>query len=559
MRRTTLAAAVACAALFAVAAAPAWAGANLVVIGTDPPGVGINDPTPVAPVGGNPGTTLGQQRAIAYQLAADIWGATLDSNATIFVAASFQPLACTPTSAVLGSAGTTFVFNNFPPGPPLVRPSTWYHSALADKIAGFDLNPGFFDIASRFNDSIDTDPNCLVGAFWYYGLDNNPPPGGTDFLNVVLHEFAHGLGFANFTNEASGAQLAGLDDIFSVFTFDNTQGKTWVQMNDAERQASAVNDGNVVWNGAEVSTRAADFLGPRPVVNVTTPPLGTFDAQAASFGPPLSSPGVTAGVVLADDGVGVGSDACEPLVNDLSGAIALIDRGACTFTSKVINAQLAGAVAAIVANNAPGGPAPMGGSDPNVAIPSVGITLAAGNAIKAALPGVVATVGLDPVLLAGADDNGLARLYAPSVVALGSSISHWDTSATPNLLMEPFITTTLQGATTLDLTPWQMADVGWMLNDSDGDGVADVEDACPASDLSPTVVIDGCDSGVGNPLFPDGCTISDLVSACAAAAGNHGQFVSCVSSLTNDLKSAGVISGEEKGAIQSCAAGSSLP
>ena len=67
--------------------------------------------------------------------------------------------------------------------------------------------------------------------------------------------------------------------------------------------------------------------------------------------------------------------------------------------------------------------------------------------------------------------------------------------------------------------------------DSDGDGIPDDEDACPNSDLSPTIVIDGCDSGVGNLLFQDGCTMADMIAECADGAVNHGQFVSCVARI----------------------------
>ncbi len=90
--------------------------------------------------------------------------------------------------------------------------------------------------------------------------------------------------------------------------------------------------------------------------------------------------------------------------------------------------------------------------------------------------------------------------------------------------------------------------------DSDGDGIPDDEDACPDSDLSPTVVIQGCDSEVANTLLPNGCTIADLIDECADSAGNHGEFVSCVAQLLNGLKDDGVITGKEKGSIQSCAA-----
>jgi len=95
--------------------------------------------------------------------------------------------------------------------------------------------------------------------------------------------------------------------------------------------------------------------------------------------------------------------------------------------------------------------------------------------------------------------------------------------------------------------------------DSDGDGVLDDEDECPDSNLSATVVIDGCDSRMPNTVFPSGCTISDLIAACAEGASNHGQFVSCVSALANDLKKPGTITGQPKGAIQSCAAQANIP
>ena len=96
-------------------------------------------------------------------------------------------------------------------------------------------------------------------------------------------------------------------------------------------------------------------------------------------------------------------------------------------------------------------------------------------------------------------------------------------------------------------------------SDSDGDGIPDDEDDCPDSDLTETIVIGDCDSGVLNHLFDDGCTMSDLIAECAESASNHGQFVSCVSQLTNEWKSAGLITGHGKGAIQSCAAQSTIP
>jgi hypothetical protein len=100
--------------------------------------------------------------------------------------------------------------------------------------------------------------------------------------------------------------------------------------------------------------------------------------------------------------------------------------------------------------------------------------------------------------------------------------------------------------------------LGGAVCDSDGDGVPDGSDACPNSNLSPTVVIDGCNTGVPNTLFANGCTISDEIAECAAGASNHGQFVSCVAKLTTQLKKQGTITGNQKGAIDSCAGKSSI-
>ena len=68
------------------------------------------------------------------------------------------------------------------------------------------------------------------------------------------------------------------------------------------------------------------------------------------------------------------------------------------------------------------------------------------------------------------------------------------------------------------------------------------------------VIIDGCDSGVPDAVAPGGLTISELVADCAEEATNHGQFVSCMAHVTNDLKKNGIITGQQKTALQSCAA-----
>jgi len=98
--------------------------------------------------------------------------------------------------------------------------------------------------------------------------------------------------------------------------------------------------------------------------------------------------------------------------------------------------------------------------------------------------------------------------------------------------------------------------------DSDGDGITDDIDECDLSIttlISPTVVINGVDTGIKNTAANAvGCTLADLIADiledCSFEAKNHGAFVSCVSHDTNLLKRARTISGKQKGKIQSIVA-----
>ena len=186
-------------------------GAEVIVINGDPPGVGFNDPAPATPIGGNPGSTVGQQALNVFQFAADRWGANLISDQPIRVLAFFTPLACTPTSGVLGAAGAYYYFANVPAEPPgkALVANIWYPAALAEKITNQDIvvdptEP--YEIIAVFNSQLGR-PGCLTGNGWYYGLDNQQPANRIDLLAVVLHEFGHGLGFsASPTNTNTGAR-----------------------------------------------------------------------------------------------------------------------------------------------------------------------------------------------------------------------------------------------------------------------------------------------------------------------------------------------------------------
>ena len=157
-----------------------------------------------------------------------------------------------------------------------------------------------------------------------------------------------------------------------------------------------------------------------PVVLTVTAPeniAGDYAAAAALFGAPIDG-NLSGSLMIVDDGSGdTSSEGCGVLVNDLTGKIAFIRRGNCTFAEKVKNAQDAGAIGAIIANHEEGGDAlvNMSGDDPEITIQSLFIGYTDGNTIEAEiLNGVDVEFNLviPPVLddsyrwLSGEDDTG---------------------------------------------------------------------------------------------------------------------------------------------------------
>ena len=436
-------------------------GATITIVNKDPASTGFNDPTPATPVGGNNGTTIGQQRLNAFQHAANIWGGLLDSSVEIRIEASFAALDCTATTAVLGAASPTQAVSDFPGAQ---FPGTWYPSALANRIAGSDLFPSVSDITARFNLNLGH-TGCFDGSGWYYGFDNNHGD-LIDMVSVLLHEFAHGLGFLTFVDD-SGNEFMSQPDVFERNIFDATANKHWTDMTAAERGTSTVNTGNVLWDGPTVTAMAPQFLDGTPSLSITAPAsiAGFVRVGTASFGPELSETAVTGPIVAAVDPVeatGTSTDGCSPLTNAsaVAGKLALVDRGNCNFTVKADNVQAAGAIGLIVANNAAGDPPGMGGDDATIHIPAVSVTQADGAAIRAALGSqVIGSLLVNGRMLAGTGAGRRMKLYAPNPVESGSSISHWDTSAFPDLLMEPNLTGALPH--TVDLTLPALYDIGW--------------------------------------------------------------------------------------------------
>ncbi len=206
---------------------------------------------------------------------------------------------------------------------------------LANKLAGVDLNPSpglnNEEINANFNINLGN-AGCLTGTFFYLGLDNNHG-GNVDLVTVLTHEFGHGLGFQTFTNGSTGAQNSGFPSIYDRVLTDDSTGKSWLQMSDAERAASSLNSHKLAWNGPQVSADVPTVLAfGIPVVTINSPAAiaGNYDVGTAAFGPPLTAGGVTGDLKLANDGVASPStsDGCEAFpAGFFNGQIAVIDRG----------------------------------------------------------------------------------------------------------------------------------------------------------------------------------------------------------------------------------------
>ncbi|GAA5532044.1 S8 family serine peptidase [Deinococcus aluminii] len=170
---------------------------------------------------------------------------------------------------------------------------------------------------------------------------------------------------------------------------------------------------NVVGVGAIDSSEAkADFSNFGPQVDLVGPgvsvlssvPLGQGTAASASGGGATfsdvqsadkSGKGTVSGNVVAAGGTNNEFCGTSTRNSALSGNIALIARGTCSFEEKTANAVASGAKAVMIYNNAAG---PLGMSLTNAySVPVVGITQADGQALLGKLPttGTVSVTGAD--------------------------------------------------------------------------------------------------------------------------------------------------------------------
>lgn len=205
------------------------------------------------------------------------------------------------------------------------------------------------------------------------------------YLNNIMHDYSYQYGFDEQAGNFQETNYTG-----------NGQGNDFV-FADAQ-DGGGINNANFgtppdgdngymqmfLWSSGNAGNDS--FL----TVNIPGSIAGLYVTASANFGPPVGPNPITADIVIASDGtLPDTSDGCDPFINSaaMAGKIVMINRGTCSFISKVQAAQNAGAIAVIIVNNTGGNPTAMGGSSSTITIPSVMIRQVDGNLIRAQIAG----------------------------------------------------------------------------------------------------------------------------------------------------------------------------
>jgi extracellular elastinolytic metalloproteinase len=223
----------------------------------------------------------------------------------------------------------------------------------------------FLDRNWDYNSDRNVDGGAGLVFDFPFNVDGNPTDNqdlaATNLFvrNNFMHDFTFGYGFneiggnfqaLNYTNLGQGgdgvtahAQFG--DDNTVLCGTDTNGGTECINNADFSTPVDGFN-GRMrmfVWN-QDNSTKLLDILQPIDLA-------GKIITGLAQFGVDITTEPVTGPVEIVDDGTSDGSKGCNPLEGqDLTGKIAMIDRGLCDFSLKVWNAQEAGAIGAIVCN-----------------------------------------------------------------------------------------------------------------------------------------------------------------------------------------------------------------
>ncbi len=214
------------------------------------------------------------------------------------------------------------------------------------------------------------------------------------YVNNWLHDWYYDAGFKEINGNAQtdnyGRGGVGNDSI-------KAQAQDLSSVNNANMSTPA--------DGGRPRMRMYVFTGTGASV-VSGGALGQSQAGSAAFGP--TSFNITAPATTIDDGTPPVTDGCEAIVASLTGMIAVIDRGSCTFKTKVLNAQNAGAIGVIIINNVSPGVISMA-DDTTIAdaitIPVLMVSQSNGATLKNSLPGSATVRRIVGVDRDGTQDN----------------------------------------------------------------------------------------------------------------------------------------------------------
>jgi hypothetical protein len=221
-----------------------------------------------------------------------------------------------------------------------------------------------------------------------YSFDPNAPRTNADQRQMAISQLFYDVNFLHDWFYDAGFDEASGNAQFNNFGRGGLGGD---RMRAEAQDYAGRNNANMSTPSDGASPRMQMYVfdgGQTVFVNVNAPAsvAGEKNAgYATAFGP--QSFDVTGDMVAAVDGTAPASDACTALTNgaNIAGKVALIDRGNCDFSVKVQNAQNAGAVGVVIADNVDGAAANMGGTSTTIFIPSLRITKADGDAIKSVI------------------------------------------------------------------------------------------------------------------------------------------------------------------------------
>ena len=227
---------------------------------------------------------------------------------------------------------------------------------------------------------------------------------GTATDDVVAHEWTHG-----YTQETHGLVYAWQSGALNE-SYSDIFGEIVDLLYD-----SGSDDPSTV-RSAGVCSAATNPSDIDLTVEEPAAIAGPMNVRSATFNPapPWS---VTGEVELANDGVGLGNDGCDPLVDFTPGKIALVTMANCSerFLTPVQNAEAAGAIGVIVVNPINDALTTMTGSG-SPSIPAVFIGKSDGALLRDAIAeGVIVT-------LSAGGDGSLRWLVAEDSSAFGGAI-----------------------------------------------------------------------------------------------------------------------------------------